>query len=173
MSPVVPVLRIPVGVIVERRKASSRWADVIWRPVTVLAGLPAAAPWTILATEGETMTFYAGPAEIELHRSDADNYRRNLESGAPSLWVALQATSNDPPFEIAIVTADPAEGEGWTVSAQTIVEAVPMPGSLQSAVAAFAADHRVERIFEKRIRDRANPNALARRRPGFGARDEC
>jgi hypothetical protein len=172
MSPVVPLLRIPVGVVVERRKASSRWADVIWRPVTVLAGLPDAAPWTILATEGETVTFYAGAAEIELYRSDTDNYRRNLESGVPSVWVALQATSDDPPYEIAVVTADPAEGEGWTESTQAIVEAVAMPESLRDVVAVFVAEHHVERIFEKRTRDRANPETLARRGPGFPRHDE-
>ncbi len=176
MSSVVPALRIPVGIVVERRKASSPWADVIWRPVTVLAGLPDAAPWTILTTERETVTFYAGPAEIELHRSDTDNYRRNLELGVPSiwvaLWVALQALSNEPPCEIVAVTADPAEGEGLTASAQTIVEAVAMPEPLRIAVAAFVADHHVERIFEKRTRDRANLEALARRSPGLGRHDE-
>jgi hypothetical protein len=172
MSPVLPLLRIPVGVVVERRKASSRWAGVIWRPVTLLAGLPDAAPWTVLATEGETVTFYAGAAEIELYRSDTENYRRNLESGSPSVWVALQPTANDPPYEIAAVTADPAEAEGLTESAQTIVEAVAMPESLRDAVAAFVAEHHVERIFQKRTRERANPESLARRGPGFLRHDE-
>jgi hypothetical protein len=172
MSPVLPLLRIPVGVVVERRKASSRWAGVIWRPVTLLAGLPDAAPWTVLATEGQTVTFYAGAAEIELYRSDTENYRRNLESGSPSVWVALQPTANDPPYEIAAVTADPAEAEGLTESAQAIVEAVAMPESLRDAVAAFVAEHHVERIFEKRTRDRANPEALARRSASFRRHDE-
>jgi hypothetical protein len=172
MSPVLPLLRIPVGVVVERRKASSRWTGVIWRPVTLLAGLPDAAPWTVLATEGETVTFYAGAAEIELYRSDTENYRRNLESGSPSVWVALQPTANDPPYEIAAATADPAEAEGLTESAQAIVEAVAMPESLRDAVAAFVAEHHVERIFEKRTRDRANPEALARRSASFRRHDE-
>lgn len=172
MSPVLPLLRIPVGVVVERREASSRWAGVIWRPVTLLAGLPDAAPWTVLATEGQTVTFYAGAAEIELYRSDTENYRRNLESGSPSVWVALQPTANDPPYEIAAVTADPAEAEGLTESAQAIVEAVAMPESLRDAVAAFVAEHHVERIFEKRTRDRANPEALARRSASFRRHDE-
>jgi hypothetical protein len=172
MSPVLPLLRIPVGVVVERRKASSRWAGVIWRPVTLLAGLPDAAPWTVLATEWQTVTFYAGAAEIELYRSDTENYRRNLESGSPSVWVALQPTANDPPYEIAAVTADPAEAEGLTESAQAIVEAVAMPESLRDAVAAFVAEHHVERIFEKRTRDRANPEALARRSASFRRHDE-
>jgi Protein of unknown function (DUF3305) len=172
MSPVSPLLRIPVGIVVERRKTSSRWADVIWRPVTVLAGLPDASPWTILATDGETVTFYAGEAEIELYRSDTDNYRRNLETGMPSVWVALKATSNDPPYEIAAVTADPAEAEGLTESAQAIVEAVAMPESVRDAVAAFVAEHHVERIFEKRARDRADPEALARRGRRLARHDE-
>ncbi len=63
MSRPEPLLRIPVGVVVERRKAMSPWADVIWRPVAVVGGLPDAAPWTPLASDGETATFYAGAAD--------------------------------------------------------------------------------------------------------------
>jgi hypothetical protein len=163
MSAIAPLLRIPLGVVVERRKANSSWADVIWRPVAVLAGLPDAPPWTKLAAEGETATFYAGAAELELYRSETDNYRRNLASGAPSVWVALQETGGEPPYEVASVTADPAEGEGLTEPGQGIVEAVAMPERLREAIAAFVADHHVERVFEKRTRDRADPEALAAR----------
>jgi hypothetical protein len=172
VSPVAPPLRISVGVVVERRKANSAWADVIWRPVAVLAGIPDAPPWTMLATEGDMSAFYCGAAEIELYRSETDNYRRNLGSGAPSIWVALQETGSEPPYEIAAVTADPAEGEGLTEPAQGIVEAVAMPERVRETIAAFVADHHVERVFEKRRRDRANPEALARRSPGFPHDDE-
>ncbi|HYM32775.1 MAG TPA: DUF3305 domain-containing protein [Candidatus Cybelea sp.] len=172
MSPVAPLVRIPVGVVVERRKATSPWADVIWRPVAVLAGLPEATPWTPLASEGETASFYAGPAEIELYRSETDNYLRNLASGAPSVWVALQATGGNPPYEIAAVTADPAEGEGLTEPGQAIVEAVAMAEPLREAIAGFVAEHHVEQVFKKRKRDRADPEALARRDPRVGNDDE-
>ena len=172
MSSVAPLLRIPVGVVVERRKATSPWADVIWRPVAVLGGLPDAAPWTPLAIEGETATFYAGAAEIELYRSETDNYRRNLASGTPSIWVALQATGREPPYEIAAVTADPAEGEGLTEPGQGIIEAVVMPDSLRDTIAAFVAEYHVEQVFKKRMRDSADPEALARRGPLSGNRDE-
>jgi hypothetical protein len=172
MSQVAPLLRIPVGVVVERRKATSPWADVIWRPVAVLGGLPDAAPWTPLAIDGETATFYAGAAEIELYRSEADNYRRNLASAAPAIWVALQETGGDPPFAVAAVTADPAEGEGLTGPGRGIIEAVPMPGSLRHAIAAFVAEHHVEHVFKRRTRDRSDPEALARRGPRFRNDDE-
>jgi uncharacterized protein DUF3305 len=168
MTPIAPLLRIPVGVVVERRKATSPWADVLWRPVAVLSGLPDAAAWTPLAIDGQAATVYAGAAEIELYRSETDNYRRNLESGSPCVWVALSPSEGEPPYEIAAVTADPAEGEGLTEPGQGVIEAVAMPEPLRDAIAAFVAHYRVEQAFEKRTRDRADPEALARRSPRRG-----
>jgi hypothetical protein len=156
-------MRIAVGVVVERRKARSSWVEFIWRPVAVLAGLPETAPWTPLAIDGDMMRFYAGASEIELHRSETENYRSNLTSSAPSVWVALQATGRDPPYEVMAVTADPAEGEALTEATQALVEAVAMPQALRDLISAFVAAYHVERAFEKRKRDRANPDALARR----------
>ena len=49
--------RIAVGVAIERRKAKSAWADFLWRPVSVFAGEPSAAPWTPIGGEGEAMLF--------------------------------------------------------------------------------------------------------------------
>ena len=106
--------RIAVGVVVERRKAKSAWIDFTWTPVTVLAGVPDAAPWTMLSEDGEGATFYAGAAEIALYRTETTNYRDNLATGGPGLWVALRPTGVEPPYEIFAVTADPAEGEAWT-----------------------------------------------------------
>jgi hypothetical protein len=170
MSPVAPLLRIPIGVVVERRKARSAWANVVWRPVGVLIGVPEATPWTELDSSGETMTFYAGATEIELYRSETENYRQNLASGVPCVWVALQETGGEPPYELRCVTVDPAEGEGLTEPGQGIIEAVAMPEALREAVAAFVAEYHVERPFQKRIRDRADPDALARRRSGPASR---
>jgi hypothetical protein len=50
-----------------------------------------------------------------------------------------------------------------TEAGEQIVESLPMPEQLQDAIAAFVAEHHVERAFVKRKRDRANPDALARR----------
>ena len=122
-----PLVRIPIGVVVERSKANSPWSEFIWRPTAVLGGLPDADPWTQLAIEKETMTFYAGASEIDLYRTETENYRDNLRSAVPSVWVALLAIAGDPQYEIAAVTADPAEGEALTEPGQGIVEAVPMP----------------------------------------------
>jgi hypothetical protein len=170
MSIVAPLSRIPVGVVVERRKAASPWVDLVWRPVAVLPALPDAIPWTLIAQDGGVVTYYAGPGEIALYRTEADNYRRNLESGAPAVWVVLQAIGGEPPFEIAAITADPAEGEALTEPGQAIVEAVAMPEAVCDAIALFIAEYPVGPLFSKRKRDRADPELLARRGPRSGER---
>jgi hypothetical protein len=157
--------RMAVGVVVERRKAASQWIDFIWQPVTVLPGRPEAEPWTVLSRDGDRTTFYAGTLEIELHKSDTGNYRDNLASGAPSVWVALRPTETDPPYRLFAATVDPSEGESYTEAGSDLVETVPMPDMIRDVVAAFVAEHHVERHFFKRKRDRANPESLARRAP--------
>jgi len=171
MSAAAPLLRIPVGVVVERRKATSAWADFLWRPVAVLPGQPDAVPWTLLGHEGETATFYAGTAEIELYRTETDNYRGNLALDASLLWVALHPGDGDQPYRLVAVTADPAEGEAWTEPGQGIVEALPMPAAVREIIADFIARHHIERGFEKRKRDQADPEALARGGPRKGHDD--
>jgi uncharacterized protein DUF3305 len=156
---------IAVGVVVERRKAQSRWIDFTWKPAAVLAGLPEAQPWTMLSQDGEGATFYAGAADIALYRTETGNYRDNLAAASPMLWVALRPTGVEPPYEIFGVTADPSEGEAWTESGSDLVDVVPMPPPVRTAIEAFVAEHHVERPFYKRKRDRADPEALARRAP--------
>jgi hypothetical protein len=163
LSAVVPLASISVGVVVERSKGASPWVDFHWRPVGVLAGVPDTPPWTTLAEDAERTTFYAGAASIELYRTETAHYRDNLQTETPLLWVILRPAEADPPYELMAVTADPAEGEGMTEAGANIVETVPMPDSVQEAIAAFITEHHVERAFVKRERDRANPDALARR----------
>lgn len=165
MSVISPLQTITVGVVVERTKGASHWSEFLWRPVSVLAGAPEAPPWTKLSDDGERATFFAGLGTIALYRSETTYYRSNLESGAPALWIALRPTSAEPPFSIAAVTADPAEGESLSEPATDLVEQVPMPASIERIIAAFIAEHRVEQPFVKRQRDRADPEALGRRMP--------
>ena len=167
MSPIAPLARIPVGVVVERRKAKSPWIDFVWRPTAVLPGHPEAKPWTQLGGSADLATYYAGSADVSLFRSDTAQYRDNLTSGAPALWVVLRPTGVEPPYEIAIVTADPSEGESYTQSGSDLVEAVPMPESARVVIEAFVAEHHVEETFHKRERDTANPEALARHGPAL------
>jgi hypothetical protein len=165
-----PHLRIPVGVVVERRKSTNRWVDESWRPMAVLPGEPEAAPWTVLASDGDVTRYYAGAAAIELYRSETENYLYNLASASPSIWVALRPTGASPPYALRAVTADPTEGSAFTEVGDDLVEAVVMPAPIRAALEAFVAEHHFERPFQKRRRDRLDPESVSRGDPALRGR---
>lgn len=156
--------RFDVGVVVARVKLKGPWASHAWLPRAVLPQVPEAAPWTPLDAGDDEETFYAGAAEVSLHAGETAHYRDNLSSGRPSLWVVLQSGPGER-CELLHVTADPYEGEALAGEIGSIVEPVPMPADVQRKLAAFFEVFHVEREFVKRKRDRADPEALARRGP--------
>ena len=158
-----PLLRIPVGVVIECRKADSPWIDFVWRGIGVLPDEPEMTPWTVIREQEGTTLFYAGSATVDLYRSETERYGDNLATGAPSIWIVLTPSEGTWPYAVLVVTADPAEGEAFTEAGANLVEAVPMPEVLHQAIENFIAEHHVETEFVKRERRRADPEALARR----------
>ncbi|MEO3434691.1 DUF3305 domain-containing protein [Inquilinus sp. CAU 1745] len=161
-----------VAVFVERRKLKNPWIDHAWMPVSVVAGVPSAEPWTIVEERPGAVRFYAGPFRLEFFGADTGTYRDNLLSGRPSLWVALRPSNSPPGVALYKVTADSAEGEALTEPGTDIIEALPMPAAVQARLAAFVQAHHVERPFVKRKRDEADPKAMATRPPGRGKPEE-
>ncbi len=147
-----PLVRIPVGIVVERRKADSPWADFVWRSVAVLPDEPKTKAWTVLREDYGTTLFYAGSATVDLYPSETARYRDNLASGSPSIWTVLSPSEGAWSYSVAAATADPAEGEAFTEAGANLVEALPMPEMLREAIESFVAEHHVEREFFKRKR---------------------
>ena len=160
-------LRIPVGVLAERRPAVTKWAEEVWRVVEVLEQAPAVPDWTLLREETGRSLFFAGTAEVVLHPTDTSNYKHNIEAEQPLVWVALRPAATPSGFVLQTVTVDPGEAHLHADTGNDLVEALPMPPGLLAATADFIARHHVERAFYKRKRDKADPEALARRRPGI------
>jgi hypothetical protein len=154
----------PVAVVVERRAGSTPWAEHVWMPVAVLPGETAAAPWTVLREAAGLTAYIAGQTVVSFFSSETPNYKANLESGAPVLWVVLRPSAAPPGMELVAVLADPGEAEALTTSGSDVIEPVPMPGQIREALEDFVAAHHVERGFHKRKRDRADPEALGVRR---------
>jgi hypothetical protein len=150
-----------IGIVVARRKLTGKWADHAWLPVRATSPLPDVAPWTRLGEDGADELFYAGEADITPHPAVTAHYIDNL-AGTPSIWVCLNP--NEAGMSLGVTTLDPYEGEALTDGLDEIVEAVPMPAQVEEALRAFIETHHVERRFEKRQRDRADPEALGRRR---------
>jgi hypothetical protein len=120
----------------------------------------------VIRSEGEVSTYYAGDAMIELHRTETANYRDNLASGAPQLWVVLRPAEGAMGFDLLFVTADPAEGEALTGAGNDLVEPVAMPAPIVEIVERFIAENHVEQTFVKRQRDGAAARPPARRAGG-------
>ncbi len=146
-----------VGVIVERSKSDSPWIDYLWRPVTVLGGVPETAPWTPLSDDGARASSTPAPPISSCTVRTPPNYRDNLATGAPLLWVVLRPTDSEPPYRVFLVTADPSEGESMTEAGNDLVETVPMPEVVREIVETFVARHHVEQVFFKRQRTAADP----------------
>jgi hypothetical protein len=161
-----------VGVVVERRVLDNPWVDHAWVPVAVLAGAPVATPWTILEQTVRLVRYYAGTFEVEFFGTDTTMYRENLRSGQPSLWIALRQTAAPPGIAVQLVTADSSEAEAMTGTNSDIIDVVPMPAEIQHKLAAFVEAHHVEHPFVKRKRDRADPEAMARRALHAQPRDD-
>ena len=93
--------RIPVGVVVERHKASSPWIDFIWR-----AGRRARRRARRGALDGAVATtrrttYYGGAADIELYRTrDRTLPRQSSDRRAGSLGHD-GSTDADPPYELS------------------------------------------------------------------------
>ncbi len=159
-------LAIPVAVVMERRRGVTPWADFVWRAVEVLEDAPDVPPWTVLREAGDGRTlFFAGAAEVLLHPTDTSNYKHNLEAATPLAWVVLRQAATPSGLALHGVTVDPGEAHLHADTGSDLVEALPMPPGLRELAAAFVARHHKDHAFYKRKRDKADPNALARRAP--------
>jgi hypothetical protein len=157
-----PQLHLEIGEVLGRRTLTGPWGGQAWRAVAVLPAAPPVPAWTPLGRTGDEETYYAGPVGLSFHSGETEHYRDNLATGAPSIWLAVRSTPGMP--ELALATADPYEGEGMTEGGD-LIEAVPMPPDIAGQLAAFVAEHHVERPFYKRKRDKLDPRKMGHGRP--------
>ncbi|MEF2549870.1 DUF3305 domain-containing protein [Aurantimonas sp. A2-1-M11] len=141
-----------VGVLVERRPSKSPWIDHAWRVAAIIPEAVGTDPGHVLGGEGDAVILYAGARAVEFHRGETGNYRDNLTSGRPGLWVTLALSDEEPGIRLVSVTADPAEGESLTEIGDLMVEVAPMPPEIAERLAQFVEAHHVERVFTKRKR---------------------
>jgi Protein of unknown function (DUF3305) len=161
-----PTFTREIGVVIERRKPKSQWIDVIWEAHAILPEPPEVAVGTSLGKTGDDELFYGGSFLLEAHTVETEQYRLNLNTHSPKIWVVLRPQPDNSLPEIAKVTCDPSEGEGFTETGWDIVNMIPMPEVIHAALLGFVEEHHVETPFYKRKRDRADPEALAKGRKG-------
>lgn len=158
-----PHERMPVGVIVERRKASNPWDDFIWRAVAIVPGAASTQPWSVVREAPEATQYFAGTFELELHPRDTVLYRENLMGRSPSAYVVLLRDPAAEPHGLLVrhVTVSPGDAEVYMDDVST-VDAVPLPDVVAAWLADYVAAFHVEQEFRKRKRKPHDP------RKGFG-----
>ena len=159
-------IRIPVTVLVERRPGVTRWAEWSWRAVEVLEQAPEMPDWTVLREVAGSTLFLAGRAEVLFCPTDTPNYRDNLTAAAPSIWVVLRPVAPPPGLALHAVTVDAGEAHLYADTGNDLLESLPLPPGLHARLAAFVAEHHVERMQHKCQRDRADPEAMGKRPHG-------
>ncbi|VAW11865.1 hypothetical protein MNBD_ALPHA09-1474 [hydrothermal vent metagenome] len=150
---------MPLGIVVERRASIHAWADDIWMPVTVVAGAPMGADWSLMVSGTGWDRYLAATLLLELHHKETDDYIFNLMSKTPTLYVVLRQTGEEDkkdengktiPVRAHLVTASPNEAEAHLESDEEIVEKVTMPPDVLIWVEAFIDRHHIDEPFIKR-----------------------
>lgn len=161
--------RLPLGIVVEKRKLDNPWIDHTWKPVAVVAGAQEQdprGPWKEMGHGDSWIQYLAGTLYMGLFRKETEAYKINLAQHPPCVFVILRRR-DDPtmPHEFYpfFVTASPYEAQDFLDAGEDIVERVPMPDSVIAFVETFVAEFHVEEEFHKRKRKRYEVDRL-----GFG-----
>lgn len=146
-----------LGVVLERRPATSRWVDWVWAVPEVVADAPETDGWREIAQDGETVRYFSAPHALTLHHKMVEAYDSNIETGEPCVWALLEAagSGSEPPWRVFGVTADPYEAQGFMERPDSLVERVPMPAATVAWMARFLAAIPEAPSFKKRRRTKA------------------
>jgi len=146
---------MPLGVVVEKRKATSPWIDWVWKPVGILPGAGPRDDWLEIASGDGWTHYHAGTLSLTLHHTDAEAYMVNLVDKQPSIYTILRNDEDGDsarPYRAFMVTASPFEAQDLEDAGEDIVERIPMSDGLIAWVREFVEAHHVEEPFVKRKR---------------------
>lgn len=156
---------LPIGIVVEWHRLDNPWQSERWQVVAIALDPMPLPPWTVLASDAGWTRYFAGTLDLTLYSRETDNYLHNLGGSPPLVFVILRPTAEPPGRNLLSATVDTGEAEAHSDAGDDQIEAVPMPPSIALWMERFVHRHHVEQPFHKRRRDRADPEAMARRTP--------
>ena len=176
-------LVIPVGVLAEKRKSASRWAEDYWIPVGIMPAPKGFKAGDVVVHDETATRYFMGVSDLTCHAAETEAYVHNFNSRIPAVYVVLRRDEEGDtnlPWFVHDVTASPYLAQDYEDSAEDIVERVAMPPEVVDAIKEFTDTYHVEETFKKRRRDKLKteeqkfgkePIFIARKRKPGGALD--
>ena len=149
-----------LAVVMQRRNARSRWASVIWEPVSVLESAEPPGAARLLMQQDDTEQWLHPGFELAIHRDEIEGYYMNVSSESPRVFVLWRMDE-----ETAIplqVTASYDEGGRWMDGGHS-VDSVTMPPAIFGWIGEY-----VEKNYRPEPKRRIKPRSFVHPKDRIG-----
>jgi hypothetical protein len=155
-----------LAVVMQRRNARSRWAGVIWTPVSVLESAEPPGEARLLVKHEDYEQWLHTGFEVAIHRDEIEGYYLNVSSGSPRvfvLWRMEGEVGDDSARALPLqVTASYDEGGRWLDGGHS-VDGVPMPDAIFAWVGGY-----VEKNYRPEPKKRIKPRSFVHPKDRIG-----
>jgi hypothetical protein len=147
-----------LAVVMQRRNARSRWAGVVWEPVSVVESDEPRGDARLLVKQDDCEQWLHPGFELAIHRDETEGYYMNVSSGSPRVFVlwrleeeAGEGGARAVPLQ---VTASYDEGGRWLDGGHS-VDSVEMPPAIFGWIGEY-----VEKNYRPEPRKRIKPRSF-------------
>ena len=142
----------PIAIIMQRRRAQSRWADFVWEPFGVVPSPGPGAGNKLLIEQADLMQWLHDGFTLELHRDEAEGFYLNLTAPDPRVFVLWRMEGEDAlPVH---VTMSSEEASRWMDGGHS-VDGVKMPAEIFAWAGEWVEKNYKPKPFQKRIKPRS------------------
>jgi hypothetical protein len=140
----------PIAIIMQRRRAQSRWADFVWEPFGVVPSTGSGR--RLLIEQADLVHWLHDGFTLELHRDEAEGFYLNLTAPDPRVFVLWRMEEDDAlPVH---VTLSSEEASRWMDGGHS-VDGVKMPAEIFAWAGEWVEKNYKPKPFQKRIKPRS------------------
>jgi hypothetical protein len=141
-----------LAVVMQRRNARSRWAGMVWEPVSVLESDEPRGEARLLMRQDDYEQWLHPGFELAIHRDEIEGYYMNVSSGSPRVFVLWRMEEEQGlPLQ---VTASYDEGGRW-LDGGNAVDSVAMPPEIFGWIGEY-----VEKNYRPEPKKRIKPRSF-------------
>ena len=146
----------PIGVVMQRRPALSKWADTVWEPVGVLPGFAERGEPRLLVEEAGVAQWLHSGFTLQLHRDECEGYYLNVSSQRARVFILWRMEgSGGGEYALPVqVTVSSEEAGRWMDGGHSI-DGVPMPAEIYAWVGTYVEQNYRPEPQKKRIKPRS------------------